>query len=100
MLAALPLERVWELHLARADLVDGVWLDAHSGAIDPQLKLRRHAVHEDVGVEVDDNVGGGAMLRERAEGVLDDIDHLGNRRIRLVGELLTNQVYIGLIHKL
>ena len=37
VLAALPLERVWELHLARADLVDGVWLDAHSGAIDPQL---------------------------------------------------------------
>jgi DNA-directed RNA polymerase subunit beta len=34
-------------------------------------------------------------LRERAEGVLDDIDHLGNRRVRLVGELLTNQVYIG-----
>jgi DNA-directed RNA polymerase subunit beta len=34
-------------------------------------------------------------LRERAEGVLDDIDHLGNRRIRLVGELLTNQVYLG-----
>jgi DNA-directed RNA polymerase subunit beta len=34
-------------------------------------------------------------LRERAEGALDDIDHLGNRRVRLVGELLTNQVYIG-----
>jgi DNA-directed RNA polymerase subunit beta len=34
-------------------------------------------------------------LREHAEGVLDDIDHLGNRRVRLVGELLTNQVYLG-----
>ncbi|MBN1549093.1 DNA-directed RNA polymerase subunit beta [Candidatus Babeliales bacterium] len=34
-------------------------------------------------------------LRERAEGELDDIDHLGNRRIRLVGELLTNQFYTG-----
>lgn len=34
-------------------------------------------------------------LRERAEGSLDDIDHLGNRRVRLVGELLTNQVYLG-----
>ncbi len=28
---------------------------------------------------------------------LDDIDHLGNRRVRLVGELLTNQVYVGLL---
>lgn len=36
-------------------------------------------------------------LRERGEGELDDIDHLGNRRVRLVGELLTNQVYIGLL---
>ena len=27
-------------------------------------------------------------LRERGEGELDDIDHLGNRRVRLVGELL------------
>jgi len=36
-------------------------------------------------------------LRERGEGELDDIDHLGNRRVRLVGELLTNQVYIGFL---
>lgn len=36
-------------------------------------------------------------LRERGEGELDDIDHLGNRRVRLVGELLSNQVYIGFL---
>jgi DNA-directed RNA polymerase subunit beta len=30
------------------------------------------------------------------EGQLDDIDHLGNRRIRSVGELLQNQFRIGL----
>lgn len=36
-------------------------------------------------------------LRERGEGELDDIDHLGNRRVRLVGELLTNQVYLGFL---
>ena len=30
------------------------------------------------------------------EGVVDDIDHLGNRRIRSVGELLQNQFRIGL----
>jgi DNA-directed RNA polymerase subunit beta len=31
------------------------------------------------------------------EGVLDDIDHLGNRRVRAVGELLANQLRIGLV---
>ncbi|MBI2425774.1 MAG: DNA-directed RNA polymerase subunit beta [Candidatus Hydrogenedentes bacterium] len=31
------------------------------------------------------------------EGVLDDIDHLGNRRVRAIGELLCNQVRIGLV---
>lgn len=34
-------------------------------------------------------------LREKGEGILDDIDHLGNRRVRLVGELLFNQMYLG-----
>lgn len=36
-------------------------------------------------------------LRELGEGELDDIDHLGNRRVRLVGELLTNQIYVGFL---
>ena len=35
-------------------------------------------------------------LRE-SEGQVDDIDHLGNRRIRAVGELLENQYRIGLV---
>ncbi len=30
-------------------------------------------------------------------GTLDDIDHLGNRRVRAVGELLENQFRIGLV---
>jgi DNA-directed RNA polymerase subunit beta len=30
------------------------------------------------------------------EGMVDDIDHLGNRRVRTVGELLANQFSIGL----
>ncbi len=29
-------------------------------------------------------------------GTLDDIDHLGNRRLRSVGELLQNQIRVGL----
>ncbi len=30
-------------------------------------------------------------------GVIDDIDHLGNRRVRAVGELIENQYRIGLV---
>jgi DNA-directed RNA polymerase subunit beta len=33
----------------------------------------------------------------RGIGVVDDIDHLGNRRVRAVGELLENQFRIGLV---
>ncbi len=33
---------------------------------------------------------------KRGDGVVDDIDHLGSRRIRTVGELLMNQCRIGL----
>jgi DNA-directed RNA polymerase subunit beta len=33
----------------------------------------------------------------RAIGAVDDIDHLGNRRVRAVGELLENQFRIGLV---
>ncbi len=37
------------------------------------------------------------LLRlRRNEGVLDDIDHLGSRRVRAVGELLANQCRVGL----
>ncbi|MBW1939833.1 MAG: DNA-directed RNA polymerase subunit beta [Deltaproteobacteria bacterium] len=32
-----------------------------------------------------------------SQGVVDDIDHLGNRRVRAVGELLENQYRIGLV---
>nr|YP_009392481.1 RNA polymerase b-subunit [Caloglossa monosticha]ARW61043.1 RNA polymerase b-subunit [Caloglossa monosticha] len=36
-------------------------------------------------------------IKEQNIGTFDDIDHLGNRRIRSVGELLQNQVRIGLL---
>jgi DNA-directed RNA polymerase subunit beta len=32
----------------------------------------------------------------KGEGILDDIDHLGSRRVRTVGELLANQCRVGL----
>jgi uncharacterized protein (UPF0276 family) len=36
-LAALPLHRVWELHLAGGMICDGFWLDAHSGPVPSEL---------------------------------------------------------------
>ena len=33
------------------------------------------------------------------KGEIDDIDHLGNRRVRSVGELLENQLRIGLVRR-
>jgi len=39
----------------------------------------------------------GYLIKLKAgEGKIDDIDHLGNRRIKTVGELVQNQVRIGL----
>jgi len=37
-------------------------------------------------------------LNNGTSGEVDDIDHLGNRRVRSVGELLENQIRIGLSH--
>ncbi len=37
------------------------------------------------------------MRRNAVEYLADDIDHLGNRRVRAVGELLENQFRIGLV---
>jgi len=37
------------------------------------------------------------MRLRRGLGAVDDIDHLGNRRVRAVGELLENQFRIGLV---
>ena len=37
------------------------------------------------------------VLINQGEGQVDDIDHLGNRRVRAVGELVQNQVRVGLL---
>lgn len=50
-----------------------------------------HLTKEDIIKTLDYLIG----LKERGEGELDDIDHLGNRCVRLVGELLQSQLYIG-----
>lgn len=44
-LEQIPLERVWEIHLAGGMELDGFWLDAHSGAIpDPLFEISRLVV--------------------------------------------------------
>ncbi|MDP3181249.1 MAG: DNA-directed RNA polymerase subunit beta [Desulfobaccales bacterium] len=37
------------------------------------------------------------ITQKDREGPVDDIDHLGNRRVRAVGELLANQFRVGLV---
>ena len=37
------------------------------------------------------------LALRQGSGMVDDIDHLGNRRVRSVGELLENQLRIGLV---
>ncbi len=39
----------------------------------------------------------GRLVRGETDAVDDDIDHLGNRRVRSVGELLQNQFRIGML---
>jgi len=44
-LSQLPLDRVWEVHLAGGFEMEGYWLDAHSGAIpDPLLEISRDVI--------------------------------------------------------
>ncbi|WP_313072750.1 DNA-directed RNA polymerase subunit beta [Lacrimispora sp.] len=51
----------------------------------------KHVTKEDILASINYNI----HLEEQV-GMADDIDHLGNRRIRAVGELLQNQYRIGL----
>ena len=54
--------------------------------------LNQKLLHEDILATV------GVLLKLKVgSGVIDDIDHLGNRRVRAVGELLENQYRIGLL---
>jgi len=44
-LVQLPLDRVWEIHLAGGFEMEGFWLDAHSGAIpDPLFEISKRVV--------------------------------------------------------
>ncbi|MGH8047210.1 MAG: DNA-directed RNA polymerase subunit beta, partial [Chthoniobacterales bacterium] len=70
-------------------------------------RVGRHKINQKLDVTVDqairvltkeDFVAAMKYLLElkRGEGMVDDIDHLGSRRVRTVGELLANQCRVGL----
>lgn len=71
---------------------------AHVGRYKLNKKLKisipphiRHITKEDIVASIKY-----LLLLMKGEGKSDDIDHLGNRRLRSVGELLQNQFRIGL----
>ncbi len=70
-------------------------------------RVGRYKINQKLGLEVDltertlekeDFIAAMKYLinLRRGEGTLDDIDHLGSRRVRTVGELLANQCRVGL----
>jgi DNA-directed RNA polymerase subunit beta len=70
-------------------------------------RVGRYKINQKLGLEVDlaertltkeDFIGAMKYLitLRKGEGILDDIDHLGSRRVRTVGELLANQCRVGL----
>ena len=68
-------------------------IDELKGAIHKNIHelIPKHITKEDIMASINYN-----MHLEYGIGKDDDIDHLGNRRIRAVGELLQNQYRIGL----
>ena len=83
--------------LAAAD-EDGLEDEARVAFIKKQAKVRaaelspKHITKEDILASINYMVALGHGV-----GTTDDIDHLGNRRLRCVGELLQNQLRIGML---
>jgi len=70
-------------------------------------RVGRYKINQKLGINIDSNerimvpedllAAVKYILRlKKGEGVIDDIDHLGSRRVRAVGELLANQCRVGL----
>ena len=93
-------EEVGVTELVFYPVLQGI-LEENAGASDEELKeiirrdihdlIPKHITREDIFASINYN-----MHLEYGIGNDDDIDHLGNRRIRAVGELLQNQYRIGL----
>ena len=69
-----------------ADNKFAAFLYAHKNQLSP-----KHIIFDDIIASISYLLG-----LEEGIGNIDDIDHLGNRRLRTVGELLQNQFRIGL----
>ena len=78
------LEKILEENESLEDMKEAL----HRNAAD---LIPKHITREDILASINYN-----MHLEYGLGNSDDIDHLGNRRIRAVGELLQNQYRIGL----
>ncbi len=88
-----------------ATLFNGLFFDVERYDLSAVGRVKLNAR---LGLEVDDSV---RVLRKEdivevvkalvelkdGRGEIDDIDHLGNRRVRSVGELMKNQYHIGLL---
>ena len=78
------LEEILDLELSGDELKETLKKESHR-------LIPRHITFEDIMASINYN-----MHLDYGIGNVDDIDHLGNRRIRCVGELLQNQFRIGL----
>ena len=78
------LSTIMEENPDKEDLLDAIRRNAAD-------LVPKHITHEDIFASINYN-----MHLEWGLGNDDDIDHLGNRRVRAVGELLQNQYRIGL----
>ena len=78
------LEKILEENTDIEEIKQAIKRDVHD-------LIPKHITKEDIFASINYN-----MHLEYGAGNADDIDHLGNRRIRAVGELLQNQYRIGL----
>ena len=78
------LEKILAEYTDMEDIKDAIHRSIHD-------LIPKHITREDIFASINYN-----MHLEYGLGNEDDIDHLGNRRIRAVGELLQNQYRIGL----
>jgi len=71
-------------------------------------RVGRYKMNRSLGIEIPEEIRllqlqdlakivTGLLTLKEPEKIGDDIDHLGNRRVRSVGELLANQIRIGLL---
>ena len=98
--ASLPLN---DATVKLTDVIDQGGYDENRRGI--EMLRRNRMVFEDLYSEVFQKSDRNDILEivhylidlKNGRGAIDDIDHLGNRRVRAVGELLENQYRIGLV---